>query len=377
MAEPEFNNKVPKDGFFFDPFGLHSQQDDASSTASPQPPPQVTRLTRPAQPVPREPTFTPDDVVEATRPYLHSDQTRSPTRTPPRSVPAPVPVPTPRSVPPSPGPSTPVAAPVIPVAPVTAIPPRLVVKFTAHEEVSSVAQAGAEHEGTSDVHIEGKLSAQVTSSDALKNVPFYVVATTPDNDMVQFTANDEYSTVSAKPLPEHALAMLHVPKTEITSVPIGTYSLREQVPHMPLLVERKVTMYEQTVRVALQVRSKLSNNGDLSDFTIAIAIPERVNAETIEVTRGEGVYDELKRTIKWSVPYLPKGESFMVSALAQLWSTVTNEDQMLLKFPVLLRCSSNFDQISNVELKAEEADGYPSSVLYSQNFSFRLLHRLP
>ena len=136
-------------------------------------------------------------------------------------------------------------------------------------------------------------------------------------------------------------------------------------------------MFEQTVRVALQVRSKLSNNGDLSDFTIAIAIPERVNAETIEVTRGEGVFDDLKRTIKWSVPFLPKGESFMVSALAQLWSPVTNEDQMLLKFPVLLRCSSNFDQISNVELKAEEADGYPSSVLYSQNFSFRLLHRLP
>jgi hypothetical protein len=98
-----------------------------------------------------------------------------------------------------------------------------------------VAQSGAEHEGTCDVHIEGKLSAQVTSSDALKNVPFYVVATTPDEDVIQFAANDDYSTVYAKPLPDHALAMLHVPKTEISSVPIGTYTLKENVPHMPLV----------------------------------------------------------------------------------------------------------------------------------------------
>lgn len=136
-------------------------------------------------------------------------------------------------------------------------------------------------------------------------------------------------------------------------------------------------MYEQTVRVALQVRSKLSNHGDLCDFTLAIAVPERVNADTIEITRGDGVYDKLKRTIKWTVPYLPKGESFMVSVLAQLWSTVTNEDQILLKFPALLRCSSSFDQISSVELGAEEAAGYPSNVSCSQSFSFRLLHRLP
>lgn len=142
-------------------------------------------------------------------------------------------------------------------------------------------------------------------------------------------------------------------------------------------MERKVTIYGQTVRVALQVRSKLSNNGDLTDFTIAVAIPERVNGETIEITRGTGVYDDLKRTIKWSMEDLPKGESFMVSAQAQLWTTATNEDQVLLKFPVLLRCSSNFDQISNVELKAEEADGFPATVSYSQIFSFRLLHRLP
>ena len=136
-------------------------------------------------------------------------------------------------------------------------------------------------------------------------------------------------------------------------------------------------MFENTVRVALQVRSKLSNNGDLTDITIAVAIPERVNSETIQITRGDGVYDELKRTIKWSLEDLPKGESLMVSVNAELWSAATKEDQVLLRFPVVMRCSSNYDQISNVELKAEEAVGFPSSITCSQQFMFRLLHRLP
>lgn len=349
MAQPKLNPQFPKEEFFFDPFGLHPQE-DTSSTASPQPPPRVNRLTRSNE---RKPTLTPDDVSEASKPAAKSA---------PKTAPKSAPKTAPKS---ASSPTTP------------ALPPRLVVKFMAHEEVSSVAQAQTGDEGICAVYIEGKLSAQVTSSDAMKNLPFCVVATTPEEDHVQFKPNETYSSVSSRPLPQHALALIHVPKTEIAAVPIGTYSLTEQVAHMPLLVERKITMYGNTVRVALQVRSKLSNNGDMTDFTIAVAVPERVNGETIQVSRGNGVYDELKRTIKWSVEDLPKGESFMVSAQAQLWSSATKDDQVLLNFPVLLRCSSNYDQISNVELKAEEADGFPSTVSYSQLFSFRLLHRLP
>lgn len=136
-------------------------------------------------------------------------------------------------------------------------------------------------------------------------------------------------------------------------------------------------MFGNAVRVAVQVRSKLSNNGDITDFTIAVAVPERVNGDTVEISRGVGVYDDLKRTIKWNVGKLPKGESFMVSAQAQLWSSATKEDQVTLKFPVLLRCSSLDDQISNVELRAVEADGFPSTVSFNRSFSFELLHRLP
>jgi hypothetical protein len=141
-------------------------------------------------------------------------------------------------------------------------------------------------------------------------------------------------------------------------------------------VERKITLLGDTCRIAVQVRSKLSNKGDLEDFTIAVAIPERVNAGTVEVLRGEGEFDELKRTIKWVMPHLPKGESFMVSAEAKLWSDATPEDERNLRFPVLLRCSSRLDQISSADFRATEADNYPAAVQFTRGHSFRLLHRL-
>lgn len=210
MAQPKLNPQFPKEEFFFDPFGLHPQE-DTSSTASPQPPPRVNRLTRSNE---RKPTLTPDDVSEASKPAAKSA---------PKTAPKSAPKTAPKS---ASSPTTP------------ALPPRLVVKFMAHEEVSSVAQAQTGDEGICAVYIEGKLSAQVTSSDAMKNLPFCVVATTPEEDHVQFKPNETYSSVSSRPLPQHALALIHVPKTEIAAVPIGTYSLTEQVAHMPLVRSR-------------------------------------------------------------------------------------------------------------------------------------------
>jgi len=316
----EANRELQKNDFVFDPFGLN---DDLSSVASPQPPPQVNRLTR-------------SNEKKSTNGAISVVSTSSMT-----------------------------------------LPPRLVVKFRAHEEVSSVASSEEGEGGSSHVQIEGKISAQVTSSDARKNVPFCLIATNLAEDNIRFLPNEKYVVDTTRSLPKHAMSLIHIPKNEYAAVTIGSYSLIEAVQHMPLLVERKVTVHSSTVRVAVQVRSKLTNRGDLKDFTIAVAVPDRINGDTVEVIRGSGIYDDLKRTIKWSVNDLLKGESFMVSAQAQLFPTSTNEEGDQLKFPVLLRCSSNDDQISTVEFRAVETEEYPSSVSFSRSFSFRLLNRLP
>ena len=136
-------------------------------------------------------------------------------------------------------------------------------------------------------------------------------------------------------------------------------------------------MHGNMCRVAVQVRSKLTNQGDLEDFTIAVAVPERVNASKVKVVHGDGVWDELKRTIKWKVAKLQKGESFMITAQAELWSPVPAGEKQSIRFPVLLRCSSAYDQVSSVDFRAKEAVGHPATISCSTIHSFRLLHRLP
>ena len=98
------NHSPPADEFIFDPFGLHTNNNDDGSTGNGalKPPPQVTRLTRSDR-------ATPDDNSETSRGSA-------------------------------------------------ALPPRLIVKFRAHEEVTAVAATGPENEGSSDVFVEGKLS---------------------------------------------------------------------------------------------------------------------------------------------------------------------------------------------------------------------------
>jgi hypothetical protein len=287
------------------------QYDDAESTGSPSLPPEVTRVTRST---------------------ISSSSKASPSKGP--------------------------------------LPPKLHVKLTLHEEVSSVAKTGPNNEGSSEVSVEGIIYAQVQSSDAKKNAPFALMTPVFRGGNLNVRPNSMFATGSGG----EALHVVKVPKHEIGKVAVAYYSLTEEVRHMPILVERKVTVHDTSVRVAIQVRSKLTNQGDMKDFTIAVAIPERVDGESIQILRGLGTWDELKRTVKWKLDSLDKGESFMVSAQAKLWTPLDDGEQVA--FPAMLRCTSAADQIGSIDFQATGADGYPASVTSSTAHSFRLLHRL-
>jgi hypothetical protein len=168
--------------------------------------------------------------------------------------------------------------------------------------------------------------------------------------------------------------LVKVPKEEIGLVPVGNYVVHEQVPHMPILLERKVTIQKTSVRIAIQVRSKLTNLGDMENFAIAVAIPEHVDGRTVRVMRGDGVWDDLKRIIKWRLDTLRKGESYMVTAQAKLWRPADAATE--IHFPVLLRCTATSDQVSTITIGAYGADGHPASITASVTITSRILHRL-
>jgi len=265
---------------------------------------------------------------------------------------------------------------------VAALPPKMNVKLSIHEEVSSKAYDG---DGASDVSIEGDVHVQVQCSDALKNAPFNLTACLNDSESStkhqwKLTTTEFSEALSAPktkttPNPQQEVQqqfLVSVPKHEIGMVPSAHYSITATVQHMPLLLERKVMISGTNCRVAVQVRSKLSNLGNLQDFTIAVAVPEAVNGDSISIVRGDGYYDELKRTIHWKMDELERGNSFMVSAQLSLW-----EEGRELSFPVMLRCLSQFDQIGDADFQVTAADGHPASVTYTTTSrSFRLLHRL-
>lgn len=258
----------------------------------------------------------------------------------------------------------------------TRLPPKITVKLTIHEEATSTAVPG--NTGASRVSVEGRIQAQIQCSDARQNCPFRLVAADPleiFNLNPLFVGKDHGSTATT---PSSATAdLIHIPKHEIGKLHLADYAfLNRHIRHMPLLLERKVTCNPTTrqCRVAVQIRTKLTNRGDLKNVTIVVAVPELVDGPSIVICRGDGVHDELKRTLHWKVPELPKGESVLVAAQMSVWETTTKNSD--LQFPVLMRCESEADPISGVEFQVMPAEGHPSSVTCSTASSFRLLHRL-
>lgn len=130
------------------------------------------------------------------------------------------------------------------------------------------------------------------------------------------------------------------------------------------------------VQIAVQVRSKLTNPDDLFEFSIALALTGTVVGDSVEVTSGQGEWDQLKRTITWKKDHLKKGESFMVTANAVLTEEAEGLSDDELSFPVMLRCRSE-DQISTAQFQAIEASGHPATVSSSTvSRTFRIIHRL-
>jgi hypothetical protein len=254
-------------------------------------------------------------------------------------------------------------------ATVAALPPKMLVKLTIYEEVTSVANIL--EPDSSRISVEGSVYVQLHSSDARRNAPFQL-APSSEKELITIKPNNKYTRQT--PHQQNPPLTVSIPKNELGYVPVLYYSFDQMADHMPLLLERKVTIHEESCRIAFQVRSKLTNHGDLRDFTLAVAIPEKVDADSIEMLRGDGVYDSLQRLIRFKLASLEKGESFMVSAQAKLWKALGDDED--IHFPAVMRCSSSEDQISSVDFTAMEAPGQPSSLTVHKAHSFRLMHRL-
>mmetsp|Transcript_5053 Transcript_5053/g.12916 ORF Transcript_5053/g.12916 Transcript_5053/m.12916 type:complete len:326 (+) Transcript_5053:127-1104(+) len=267
----------------------------------------------------------------------------------------------------------------------SALPPRIIVKFKIQEEVSSISYINEDEEtgGSSDVQIEGTVLAQVVSSDAKKNIPFFIIPSADDSEFIDFKPNKKYAnkfTDENGRISKANISIVNIPKETFGFVDIGCYRVSQSMEHMPLLLEQKVVRSKSKIQIAIQVRSKLTNPDDLKDFSIAVHIPKQVDEKSVSIATGDGDFEPWKRCIIWEKENLPKGQSFMVSAKCLLDKSHdvpegTSEDDGL-RFPVMMRCRSK-DQISSVQVQALEATGHPASVSSSViGQTYRIVHRL-
>lgn len=182
---------------------------------------------------------------------------------------------------------------------------------------------------------------------------------------------------------------IHVPKSELAGCEILSYDMNVRTQNMPMLVQSKTAVKSTTCRTSVQIRSNLSNKGDISNLVIIIAIPNTLRGETVHVTRGkQGVWDATKRIVTWKVGNLPHGESYLVSAAAEVSSAVANlmneglnDATSVIRekvhCPVLVRCSSEVDKVSDIRLSVMPLPDVPSSIARVDHVtSYRLLHRV-
>lgn len=79
------------------------------------------------------------------------------------------------------------------------------------------------------------IQAQATSSDALKNAPFILVAESGMGQTVKFKAIDEYAKKYPSKGEAAQVTIIKIPKSVVGFVDVGSYELREQVAHMPMV----------------------------------------------------------------------------------------------------------------------------------------------
>ncbi|KAL3803015.1 hypothetical protein HJC23_011638 [Cyclotella cryptica] len=299
------------------------------------------------------------------------------------------------------------------------LPPRLNVKLSYHEEVTSSSIVETQdrtetHAGSggslSRLFVTGKIRVQVESTDANYNAPFCLKLSGSMASLAKFICHDgcilldEQSSrfvtftpprPSANSSDKESLLSFKVdiPKAKVEPVDIVTYSFENvQTQNMPILVQTKATIHNQKCRIGIQIRSNLSNVGDLHEFTIVLSIPPALKEGTVKITRGNsGIIDEIKHIVTWKIAHLGHGNSCLVSIEADMDShkfekmglspflSKQHQHQMLedqIQLPVLVRCCSKMDQISDFKLSCVALEDAPASICVQTAKSFRLLHRV-
>jgi hypothetical protein len=239
------------------------------------------------------------------------------------------------------------------------------------------------------------MQAQVESTDSNQNAPFCLSLSGPMISIAKVKCHQHCIPITSMKDANNNKDSTHNKNTKsfkillpksLEQTHVATYSIENvETQNMPILLQTKATIHNTNCRIGIQIRSNLSNLGDLHDFIIVLSLPTTVKAHTVKITRGmNGEMDEMKGIVTWKIGHLAHGKSNLVSIEAEMneklidmmESMGAEHVQEMIEFPVLVRCCSGMDQISDVVLSCRSLEEAPASISVQIVKSFRLIHRV-
>ena len=108
---------------------------------------------------------------------------------------------------------------------------------------------------------------------------------------------------------------------------------------MPMLLKTKVHKKGSNCRVGLRLRSNPQNQYVLTDIAVLMIVPLDMDGSSLSMSRKDGVWDEMKRSLTWTIQELAPGELIDIQAQFKVIEGVTSSADTASKFPVLARCN--------------------------------------
>jgi hypothetical protein len=124
--------------------------------------------------------------------------------------------------------------------------------------------------------------------------------------------------------------------------------------------------------VGIRIRANPNNGYTLTQLAVLLVVPLDVDGEKVTMSRIGGVWDEMKRTVVWTIEKLSPGE--IIDIQAQFRCVDGFVSGLTSKFPVLVRCDGSA-LFSRIELTTEYTDEESSPVNVHVEQSSRILYR--
>ena len=115
---------------------------------------------------------------------------------------------------------------------------------------------------------------------------------------------------------------------------------------------------KETIKLGIRIRANPSNSSVLEKLGVLVVVPPDLEGQKAQtVTKGKGgQWDDMKRTLSWSINMLQPGESMDIQVVFPKQGGASSNLMGERRFPILLQCHGEKDLFSKLEAWASGLD---------------------